>query len=380
MRHGLAPRPNLYYNNAYLKTIYMRTAPGQNGYTTPGYPSSPSGGYYPWGGAWGVMPGVLFQVGQLEGVVNPYGASSPTPTPTPSSSVLLNAGGPSYTATDGPYTADQYFSGGSSFSTTNPIANTADDTLYQTERWGSGSSLSYNIPLTNGTYDLTLKFAEIYFTSAVRRVFDVLVEGTERIANLDVFQAAGGANTAYDTTLPVTVTDGTLNILFRADISNTKVSAIKVVPAANPTPTPTASPTACSQYTPSSTIPTDDASPYDVVSSPSTNLMNATCDVSSARIDLGKGDPLQYIYNQGYLFKTGGTSWSPVPYTSTESLITGAWYPKTANTTLSLTSTELTSPSYSLAYICSWTGSAWKCGCRDQACTQSYWQIQSFKR
>src|SRR5215211_495223 len=124
------------------------------------------------------MPGVLFQVGQLEGDVNPYGASSPTPTPTPTYSVHHKTGGPSYTATDGPYTADQYFSGGSSFSTTNPIANTADDTLYQTERWGSGSSLSYNIPLTNGTYDLTLKFAEIYFTSAVRRVFDVLVEGT----------------------------------------------------------------------------------------------------------------------------------------------------------------------------------------------------------
>jgi hypothetical protein len=50
--------------------------------------------------------------------------------------------------------------------------------------------------------------------------------------------------------------------------------------------------------------------------------------VSSARIDLGKGDPLQYIYNQGYLFKTGGTNWTPVPYTSTESLIAGAWYPK----------------------------------------------------
>jgi hypothetical protein len=26
----------------------------------------------------------------------------------------------------------------------------------------------------------------------------------------------------------------------------------------------------------------------------------------------GKGDPLQYIYNTGYLFKTGGTQWTPV--------------------------------------------------------------------
>jgi len=247
-----------------------------------------------------------------------------------------------------------------------------------------GPTLSYAIPLANGTYDLTLKFAEIYFTSADQRIFDVLVEGVERISNLDIFTAAGGANTAYDVTIPVTVSDGTLNINFNSDVTNAKVSAIKVVPAAIPTPTPTPTPTpgpvACSQYTQSSTIPTGYASPYDVVSSPSTNLMNVTCDVSSARVDLGKGDPLQYIYNTGYLFKTGGTNWTSIPYTSSESLIANAWYPKSANTTIALTSTELSQPSYNLAYICSWTGTQWKCGCRDAMCTQSYWMIQSFKR
>jgi hypothetical protein len=144
--------------------------------------------------------------------------------------------------------------------------------------------------------------------------------------------------------------------------------------------TPASGPVSCSLYTPSTQIPTGFASPYDVLSSPSMNLMNVTCDVTSAKIDLGKGDPLQYIYNQGYLFKTGGTNWTPVPYTSTEQLIANAWYPKTANTTISLTSTELSQPSYVLAYLCTWTGSSWKCGCRDSACTQSYWQIQSFKR
>ena len=108
--------------------------------------------------------------------------------------------------------------------------------------------------------------------------------------------------------------------------------------------------------------------------------MNVTCDVSSARVDLGKGDALQYIYNTGYLFKTGGTAWTPISYTSAESLVAGVWYPKTATTTLSLTSTELANDSYVLGYLCSWTGSGWKCGYRDAACTQSYWQIQSFKR
>jgi len=120
-----------------------------------------------------------------------------------------------------------------------------------------------------------------------------------------------------------------------------------------------------------------------VVSSPTTNLIKTTCPSTGSgqvTVDLGNGNPLQYIYNTGYLFKTGGTNWTPLSYTSTEQLISGAWYPKTANTTIPMTSTELQSTSYVLGYLCTWTGSQWKCGCRDAACTQSYWQIQSFKR
>jgi hypothetical protein len=101
---------------------------------------------------------------------------------------------------------------------------------------------------------------------------------------------------------------------------------------------------------------------------------------SSVKVDLGKGDLLQYIYNTGYLFKTGGSAWIPASYTSSESLIANAWYPKNANTTIGMTAGELANPSYVLGYLCSWTGSTWKCGCRDSACTQSYWMIRSFKR
>ena len=62
---------------------------------------------------------------------------------------------------------------------------------------------------------MTLKFAEIYFSSAGMRVFDVLIEGTKVVSNLDVF-AQVGQNTAYDVTVSVRVTDGTLNITFRS--------------------------------------------------------------------------------------------------------------------------------------------------------------------
>ena len=69
-----------------------------------------------------------------------------------------------------------------------------------------------------------------------------------------------------------------------------------------------------------------------------------------------------------------------MPYTSTESLIAGAWYPKTASATMNLDSTQQATDTYILGYLCTWQTSQWKCGCRGSACTQSYWQIQSFKR
>jgi hypothetical protein len=46
--------------------------------------------------------------------------------------------------------------------------------------------------------------------------------------------------------------------------------------------------------------------------------------VSFSAPDIGKNDPMQYIYNTGYLFKTGGTNWTPITYTSTETLISNA--------------------------------------------------------
>jgi hypothetical protein len=69
-----------------------------------------------------------------------------------------------------------------------------------------------------------------------------------------------------------------------------------------------------------------------------------------------------------------------MPYTSAETLIANVWYPKTANATMTLDATQQSQDTYFLGYICSWTGTQWKCGCRDSACTQSYWQIQSFRR
>ena len=136
-----------------------------------------------------------------------------------------SSGGAQYTdATGIVYKTDLNFSGGSAGTTAVAINGTTDDVLYQTERWGASS---YNIPLPNGNYNLTLKFAETYWSAAGKRLFDVVVGGTTMISNLDVF-AKVGKNTAHDVVLPVTVSNGTLAIKFVNKVDNAKICAIKV--------------------------------------------------------------------------------------------------------------------------------------------------------
>ena len=142
-----------------------------------------------------------------------------------STAFATNSGGGKYTDTSGNvYQADTDYSGGSAASTTAAITGTSDPTLYQTERYGN---FSYNIPLANGNYSVTLKFAEIYWNAAGKRIFNVSMQGTQVITNLDVY-AVAGKNAAYDLTIPAVVTNGTLNITFTSIVDNAKVSAIEI--------------------------------------------------------------------------------------------------------------------------------------------------------
>jgi len=133
------------------------------------------------------------------------------------------------------------FVGGSTFSTTQSITGTSDPALYQTERYGP--TLTYNIPVVNDTYTVTLYFAEIYFDAPGQRVFNASIEGHTVLQNFDIW-AVAGQFAAVQRTFVVTVTDGVLNIVATASLNNAKFSAIQVVPGSPaPTPTPTLTPT-----------------------------------------------------------------------------------------------------------------------------------------
>lgn len=138
----------------------------------------------------------------------------------------VNSGdGGAYTGSDGiEYSADAEYDGGSTYSDDVPIANTTDDELYQSERYGN---FDYDVTLPDGTYAVTLKFAEIFHGSDGQRRFDVALEGSQVVTDLDIHSQVG-ADTSYVVTREVTVTDGELTISFSTDVDNAKISAIVV--------------------------------------------------------------------------------------------------------------------------------------------------------
>jgi len=129
-----------------------------------------------------------------------------------------------------PFTADAFYSGGMApVNTTPPIANTADDPLYQSERYGS--NFSYSFPVPNGRYQVTLKFSENYWNCSGCRTFNVSSEGSQVLSSFDIYAAAGGARyTAVDRTFTTNVTDGNLDLQFTGVVDNAKVDAIAITP------------------------------------------------------------------------------------------------------------------------------------------------------
>ena len=141
----------------------------------------------------------------------------------------INAGGPAA----GTYLADTDFSGGTSFSNssvvdTSGVANPAPASLYQSERFGN---FTYTVPnlAAGSTYTVRLHFAEIFWTSAGQRLFNVSINGTQVLTNFDIFAAAGGALKAITQSFSaVADSNGNIAITFTTVMDNAKVSGIDV--------------------------------------------------------------------------------------------------------------------------------------------------------
>jgi len=109
------------------------------------------------------------------------------------------------------------------------IGNTKTPSLYGGEHFAM-SSFSRRVP--HGRYLVKLHFAITYegIGQPGQVVFSLNVEGTE-LKDFDIWKKAGGPARAYVESVPVTVTDGQLDILFTTQSENPTISAIEIIPA-----------------------------------------------------------------------------------------------------------------------------------------------------
>ena len=164
-----------------------------------------------------------------------YGLLAAATPPPAAAFAQINAGG----GASGTFAADADFSGGMTASTTAAISTSgatspAPQAVYQTERFGN---FTYTVPnLTPGTwYTLRLHFAEIYWNSAGKRVFNVTVNGNPALTNFDIFAAAGGANKAVVESFPVQAdSTGHVTAVFTTVKDNAKLSGLEVIAAPAP--------------------------------------------------------------------------------------------------------------------------------------------------
>lgn len=177
--------------------------------------------------------------------------------PTSFSPIRVNAGklpppaGPTIGSGGKSWSDDFGFTGGTAWLTGNPITNAAleDVPLYRTQRLmppGSPPKAYQFGNLPCGLFDVTLKFAEIYYPNANGRNFDVRINGNTMLSNFNVFSAAlqqvggtSGTNVAIDRTFQVHTcasnsTVGQLTIEFASTGDNAIINAIEILPSRSP--------------------------------------------------------------------------------------------------------------------------------------------------
>ncbi len=108
--------------------------------------------------------------------------------------------------------------------------------LFQTERYdpAGGSEMQWDFPVTPGTYEVRLYFAEIYSgaQSVGSRVLDVTIEGALVLNDYDIFAEVGGYKGVMKSF--VVTADANLEIDFGHVVENPKVSAIEILPVGTP--------------------------------------------------------------------------------------------------------------------------------------------------
>ena len=159
------------------------------------------------------------------------------------SGINIACGNPAnYTSPDGTvWQSDRYFTGGDRYNSSYGASGTTDTNLYRWSRYGKWGDFSYSIPLTNGSYQVTLDFAELQFGSKGMRVFNVLLNGSPALTNFDI-AAEVGPQVALSKQFAVTVANGALQIDVKGVVNFGTLTAIQITPATGQTTPPVTPP------------------------------------------------------------------------------------------------------------------------------------------
>ena len=165
-------------------------------------------------------------------VTAPAPVATTTTTPAPASSltfpIRIKAGSSAAVkdATGITWAAETGFSGGDVIERPDiPITGTTQPEIYRSEHY-SMDSFSQKLP--NGNYTVKLHFCETYdgITGPGMRVFTFEVGG-KTFKDFDVWVKSGGFQKAYVETVPVTVTNGQLDVKFTPQTENPQINASK---------------------------------------------------------------------------------------------------------------------------------------------------------
>ncbi|WP_170293227.1 malectin domain-containing carbohydrate-binding protein [Thermogemmatispora aurantia] len=189
----------------------------------------------------------------------PTPSPTPTPQPAPTGTLVLaiNAGG----SAAGNFVADTDYDQGNQYSDTSTTINTSrvaeaiPQAVWQSCRWNSSFTYTIGGLQAGSSYTVALDWAELTWTAAGQRLFNVAINGTTVLSRFDVY-ATAGYKTALQKQFTVTAnSSGQIVIAFtQGGADNPFISGIEIWQpsggTATPTPTVTVTPTSTATPTP----------------------------------------------------------------------------------------------------------------------------------
>ncbi len=131
---------------------------------------------------------------------------------------------------------------------------------------------------------------------------------------------------------------------------------------------------ACSLIDHETPIPNGFGSAFNMLRNPRELLIRIECQLSAALVHVGNNLENLYIFDVGYVWR--GHQWEAFQFDCNSEKIDRSWCVGSA--TAQVSNLNLTTEAYVIAYTCQWANKEWNCGCRDKACTENLWQLQSF--